>query len=225
MKLLLFLCLFACALQATTPARVVANVESSILSDDESMSQIKSVMNNGMNRALQRAIDELNSRGETALASQINSEWVSKFGGSLFSSDRDIGDHKGISQWINDTYRKIEFVLGRDFCVNTHIAALLTFNSANVVVKPCSFPMDSVSGTRIDEYRRHFAGKSANSDSRYNGVIPEATFFACEIACLTGTAGAGSVLCGIAASIGEKIMAMFVAPPLSDKIFKRACGG
>lgn len=216
--------LLACGLtQARTPLAIAREVEQEILSDSPEMTYTKKVIDQGMNRAIAIAYAALNERHEVQLADELYFTWKMTYNRTLFSSSKDIGDHAGIFQWINTIYRRIELILGRDFCVNSHIAAMLTFNSANVVVHPCSFPMDSVGGERIDEYRRHFAGKSPISDSNYNGVIPEAVYFAVEIGCLAGTSGVGSFLCSAAASIGEKLIAMFIAPRLSDRIYLKRC--
>lgn len=221
----LFLLMSSLAL-ASTPTKIASSVESFIIADDANFTYTKSMFDTGMNRALQKAIDELNRRGYVADANIIQDEWQSKFGGSLFTQGRDIGDHKGISDWITETYRRIELILGASFCVESHIAAMLTFNNGiPVVLHPCTFPMDGVSGEPIDEYRRNFAGKSPVSDSKYNGVVPEACYFACEIACLAATSGIGSILCGGAATVGEKLMATFVAPKLADRIYSKRCLG
>lgn len=222
LMLLFFVCISLPAF--STPSSVVTEVESHTMKDKE-FSYLKKIIDSGMNRALEKAVDALNEKGEYRLSQEIANEWSYLFHKTLFNDDRDIGDHAGISTWINDTYRKIELVLGREFCVESHIAAMLTFNSANVVIKPCTFPMDSVPGERTDEYRRHFAGQSMISDSKYNGVVPEAAYFVMEIACLAGTSGIGSFACSMAAGIVEKMMALFVAPQLSDFIYNKSCGG
>lgn len=215
--------IFICSyLPAKTPLGIAREVEGEILSDSSEMAYTKKVIDQGMNRAIEIAEYHLNDRKEFQLADELHYGWKLTYNKTLFGA-RDIGDHAGIFQWVNSIYRKIELVLGRDFCVSSHIAAMLTFNSANVVVKPCSFPMDSIPGDRVDEYRRHFAGKSSVSDSNYNGVIPEAVYFAVEIGCLAGTSGIGSMVCSLAASVGEKMIATFVAPRLSDRVYLKRC--
>lgn len=208
----------------STPSFMVTDIESHTMKDKE-FSYLKKIIDQGMNRALEKAVDALNEKGEYRLSQEITNEWSYRFHKTLFLNDRDIGDHVGISTWINDTYRKIESVLGQEFCVGSHIAAMLTFNSANVVIKPCTFPMDAITGSRIDEYRRHFAGQSIISDSKYNGVMPEASYFVMEIACLAGTSGVGSFACSMASGIVERMMAVFVAPSLSDFVYNKSCGG
>ncbi len=222
---LLAIAFLACTiLQARTPLAIAREVESEIISDSPDMAYTKKIINQGMNRAIEIAVANLNKKKQYQLADEVYYVWKFTYNRTLFDS-RDIGDHDGIFEWVNTTYRRIELVLGRELCVSSHIAAMLTFNSANVVVRPCSFPMDFVTGDRITEYRRHFAGKSPMSDSNYNGVIPEAIYFAVEIGCLAGTSGAGSFLCSLAATAGSKMIATFVAPKLSDRVYLWRCEG
>jgi len=225
MKKIILLSLFLVSPLFATPVSVVADVESHIMHDNVDLSYLKRFIDDGMNAALNKAIDALNEKGEYRLSQEIQNEWAYRFHRTLFMDSHDIGDHLGISTWINDTYRKIEQILGRDFCVESHIAAMLTFNSANVVVKPCSFPMDQIKDPRKVEYNHHFAGRNPTSTSKYNGVVPEASYFAMELACLAGTSGAGSFVCSVAAGIAERLMSEFVASPLSDYVFDKACGG
>lgn len=210
--------------QHVTPASIVYQIEKSTMNDNVDLSYIKSIVDKGMDYIINTKIaDALNEKGESRLAQQISNEWSYNFHHTLFGSVRDIGDHKPISQWVSDRYYQVEAILGHDFCVASHIDLMLTFNSSNVVVKPCSFPMDKITDPRIDEYRRHFAGMSIISDSRFEGVIPGASYLVMEIACLAGTSGIGSFVCGLAAGIAEKMMATFVAPQLSDFVFNKAC--
>lgn len=226
-KILVFLCLLASVSYSATyktPASIVYQIERSAMNDDGDLTYVKSFLDQGMNLAISKAVKALNDKGEYRLSQQIQNEWDYNFHNSLFDSARDIGDHKGISQWIGDAYNKIEATLGHDFCLALHIDLMLTFNSANVVVRPCSFPMDSIPGPRKVEYARHFVGESIATDSRYEGVVPGACYLVMEAACLVGTSGAGSFVCGLAAGLAEKMMANFVAPNLSDFVYDRACG-
>lgn len=225
---ILFFVFIGCVVAtAKTPARIVAETEEEILSDDSNMRGTKTIIDTGINWAIERGALELEKKGYAQDAQTIRNEWSMLYAKTLFLYDnRDIGDHPGIFQWVEDTYRRIELLLGHDLCVSSHIDLMLTFNNgAPVAVHPCTFKMDGVPGLPIDEYRRNIAGKSVVSDSRYEGVIPGAVFVACEIACMAGTSGIGSVVCGMAAGIGEKLMATYVAPRLADRIFNKRCNG
>jgi hypothetical protein len=224
--LALLLCVLAIPCHARTPGRIAAEIEQAILDDSDDMPRFKSIVDQAVNRALSDACQALRDKGEYQLPASIEYEWQTYYNSSIFVI-RNIGDHKPISQWLSQKYEMIELILGRQFCITTHIAALKTFNSGiPVVFHPCTFPMDSVVGSKSDEYKHHFAGHSINvPEEPYNGVVPEAVFFAVEISCMAGTTGVGSFLCGIAAGIGEKLMATYIAPKLSDRIYSRRCEG
>lgn len=206
-----------------TPATIVYQIEKNVMNDSERFAYTKQIIDQSMDFIINTlAFNALTEKGENRLAQQLSNEWSYNLHRSLFSQERDIGEHPEyvISKWVHDSYFKIEEKLGHEFCVQSHIAAMLTFNDgAKVVINPCVFPMDNVKGERKAEYSRNFSGY----DSRFNGVVPEACYFAMAIACAAGTSGLGSVVCSFAAGIAERMIAEFVAPQLSDYVFDKSC--
>lgn len=135
------------------------------------------------------------------------------------SNGRDIGDHKPLITWLAVVYELIEFKLGVEVCKALHISDLKTINYCiPVVFKPCTFDMGSISIPRRDEYRLHFA-----SGKVYWGLVPVITYWAIEVGCLAATSGAGSFLCGLGATLGERVMGNRLAPGMSDWVFNRLC--
>lgn len=213
--LMMFLCI---PLFAKTPMQISREIEKEIMADGRDMRSLKKYIDQGMEQAILRATNALVDRGRFDVANEVWGDWLS-LNRTMFPM-RDQGDHEPIVKKINELYFKVEFILGREFCVNTHISAILTFNSANVVVRPCTFPMDNVQGERVDEYLKHFAGRSIFVDSYYNGLLPEVVYFATLIGC---SASGAVPLCGLAASAADKITATLIAPKLGQYIYKRFC--
>lgn len=164
-----------------------------------------------------RSADELSKKGQKDYAEMKRSEWKINYSGGIAKSlSHDIGDHptEELSQWLEDFYDKTELILGIDVCRALHISDLKTINcTVKIVIHACTFPMDSVPGSREDEYRRHFA-----EGELYYGLIPVLTWWACE----AGMMAAGAPI-PFVADAAEFAMAKFLAPRLSDFIFERAC--
>lgn len=179
-----------------------------------------------VDRALDMMVDkgtkELRARGFKEDADRFDAEWAFHFRGFLTrasENERDIGDHKPLSEWLAKFYDKLEFLLGVTICKSLHLSDIKSINYClPVVFHPCSFNMDSVSGERKDEYRRHFAAGDV-----YYGLVPVVVYWLINIPCTFGTSGIGLFICGPAASVGEYLIGKFVAPKLSDKIYSRAC--
>jgi hypothetical protein len=232
-KVLTLTALVCLPLFAKTPTRIAAEVEEGINADEQSLSSHSVVLQSlrdrvdaAMTSALNVAAEELDSRGYQADANDIRMTWAIEYHYSMFYESRNIGDHKPVSQWVADKYNTIEFLLGRDFCIKSHIADIKTINYAvPVVFRPCSFPMDNVQGERSVEYKRHFCG-GASGDDTYNGLVPVVTYWAVYIGCSAATSGTGFVfVCGIAGTLGEKIIQNYVAASMSDRIYNKVCGG
>lgn len=225
LTLILFVCLFLACKEAfpKTPTRIAAEIEEEFESDSRELRNLKWRTDISMNAAIQLAATHLKKANRYDVADELLLTWEAVYEKSMFKHARGIGDHPPIFQWLSDRYRTIEFILGRDFCINSHIASIHTINHAvPVVFRPCSFPMNDVAGDRKDEYRRHLA---KDDQYGYHGLGMEISYWAFYLGCSTVTAGTGFVLvCGIGAGITEKILGTFVLPKMSDRIYTRACG-
>ena len=178
-----------------------------------------------LDNLVKRGILQLNIAGLNELASHKESEWGHYTGylvKSLTPSMQDIGDHKPLIGWLADFYNILEDSLGVDKCKKLHLSDIKTFNYAiPVVFHPCDFPMDKVTGTRQDEYKRHFSEGDV-----YYGILPVVTYWGADIACDVATSGGGIAwACGTIAGASEFISAKFLAPHISDFIFNQCCGG
>lgn len=167
----------------------------------------------------------LKAKGRVDLATKYEYEWNNKYKGMLVNRAKlhfiygDIGDHHPLVQWLADFYNTVEATLGIEVCKMLHISDIKSVNfSIPVVFRPCTFPMDAVTISRIYEYKNHFAEGAV-----YYGLVPVVTWWAVSIGCWSGTAGVGSFLCGIAATGAEWTMGKIVAPNLSNFVFRSAC--
>lgn len=199
-------------------------MESANLERDIKIGKMAERAEKALGTMLSVAEAELSKRGHARDAQVMDFEWNNQFKFTFrnFASgmNKDIGDHAGLSQWLTDKYNMIEAVLGKDICKQTHLSDIKTFNhTIPVVFRPCTFPMDSVPGDRISEYRRHFS----EGEELY-GLVPVTGFWICYAAITFGSSGTFVYFAGILSSIAEKAIS-FVTPDLSDFVYTKACGG
>jgi hypothetical protein len=179
-----------------------------------------------LDHIIERTTRELKKRGHHDLADEATAAWNFHYRGFLtrmVANERDIGDHKGLADWLTAFYLKVELLLGREVCKALHISDLHTLNHGLAVIfRPCTFSMDNVPYTRKAEYQQHFNGDFAPTG--FYGVLPVLVYWVIDIPCMVGTAGLAALLCGPAASVGEYLTYRFVGPKISDRIFDRVCG-
>ena len=179
---------------------------------------------------IRKGVAYLKDHGHDTEADQITQEWETAEQFNLYSDIgnlkyRHIGDHAPISQWLKNTSMTFRILLGVNIWKGTHLSDLETLNSGlPVVVKPCSFPMDSVTIQRQDEYRNHFAYDDTPSggDELY-GVGAVLTYWAVETPCLMATGGLLGLFCSPVSSIAESLFGKHIGQKLSDKIFTKMC--
>jgi hypothetical protein len=128
----------------------------------------------------------------------------------------DLGDHPPLSQWLSDTYAKLENLL------DPKVMALLHLDDINILNYAIPVVLLRVPGPiSRDEYRLHFAGSDAHGG--FAGVV---TYWGVWGACQVLTAGTGwFIVCTPAGSGAEYIMQHRIAPGLSDRIYDRISGG
>jgi hypothetical protein len=168
---------------------------------------------------VKRGVQALNDAGDPDGAYIFDFNYRTQYRGFLtrMVQFKDIGDHKPLIQFLADFYNRIVFVIGIDACKALHLSDIYTFTYAiPVVFRPASFPMDAVTGLRIDEYRRHFAQGRV-----YYGLVSALVWWSIDVPMMFTPA---ALLAGIAASAGEYLAANFVLPKLSDVVYHLAGG-
>lgn len=182
--------------------------------------QLREKTNMALNALIRIACVHLRLRGHKQEAKEILQQWETNWNGYIMRIGRDIGDHEPLSAWVSVTYLIIEGLIGPTVMEFLHLDDIFILNHAiPVVFHPCDFPMDNVSGERIVEYKRHFA-----SGGTRNGFMPTVSFWVSYIGCVAGTYGAGFVMvCSPIGSGVEWVTKQWVAPKLSDYIWKQSC--
>lgn len=201
----------------TTALRQAARVEQRILEGylaDETVTQLGNLL--GLGAA------ELKRRGYRVEADRMLSEWRSIWKNEFMlfatSSQRDIGSHYALNEWLASQMRTLELLLGTQILKSTHLSDIVTFlYCPQIVFRPKTFPMDDVPGERIDEYRRHF------NEGRIYGMVPVVVYWA-TYAAVSAVPGGYVIVAGLAGDVAEKLFASFVGGRLSDWVYKKATG-
>lgn len=167
-----------------------------------------------------RGVRALREAGDLDGAYWVESEYEREWRGAITRlSDRNIGDHKPLIQWIDTVYKRIIAVIGVPAAKALHLSDLWVLDmTIPVVFRPCTFEMDLVTIPRKMEYQNHFA-----EDPVYYGLVPTDIWWLVWVPCTLGSSGIGALFCSPIAMAAEFIMGRYVAPPLSDKVFDLSC--
>lgn len=174
----------------------------------------------GFENAIQTAVQDLRDRSDNQLADELLSKWQgSDFMGALFLSQfHDLGDHAPLFKWLDDFFSKMASKYGTIIYNLPYVKDLRTLNYAILVVftpKGKGWQTSDVD-PRI-EYRKHFI-PFANIITYY------AALFACNYVATKQGVPELKRLCGKAAEKLQFVMGRYIAPVVSDWIFKAANG-
>lgn len=201
--------------------RFTAQIRAEI--EDGRMDTLAKKTDEAIENLVNRGIERLEEAGDREAAHFYRFIYRTEYSGyvtrMVAHGGYDIGDHAPLSQWLADFYNRLELILGIAVCKSLHLSDIKTINhSLPIVFKPCSFPMDSVGGERIDEYRRHF-----NAGEVYYGLIPVVAYWLVDAPCMLFTSGIAAFLCGPIAGGVEYAVSITVGPKLSDWVFTKSC--
>lgn len=160
----------------------------------------------------------LSDKGYSKESQQIIAQYKGAYEGYVgrnTQGDYMVGDFAPLVNWIDVWYKKIEGLLGKDFCRVTHISDLYAINhEVMVVFDPCNKKY-----TPID-FEQHFSG-----DGVYDGLFPIVVYWSTFVGCEIGTGGIGTIawFCGAFGSAGEFLSENFVAPELGLVIYTSLC--
>lgn len=159
-------------------------------------------------------------KGYTADAKQLQFEYDEFYSNAIYNTalgivPTDLGDHKPLSQWLADWYKKMEAKLGHEVCVLLHLDDINTMNyGIPVVFRPRGEDRagEPQGPWGQDEYKLHFVPVS--------GVV---TYWTVWIVCTAGTWGMGAVtfICTPVAWVSEKAEVKYIGPKLSDWVYTR----
>lgn len=180
---------------------------------------IRSLSEGEMAPLLQKTLDALINSGNKMLrekhfdatAEQFENEWIRFYSYSFDGfSPLDLGDHKPIFEWLAEYYDTLQTKLGKDVCAATHLDDIKAINfGAPVVIFPNGDPR---TGEKYDlvEYRKHF--------------VPFTTallYWSMRVTCSTTLSEIPSFICSSAAAVPRGGYEVFIAPYLSDYVFKK----
>lgn len=183
--------------------KIEANVKAGRLTEmiDESL--------NGM---IHLAVLKLRRTGHKKEAAELYDEWENQWKSKLHLM-RGVGDFEPLSSWLSEKYRSWEFIFGKELLYSLRLSDV---HSINHEVKPVIFCTGSPNER---EYFLHFVYDDSETGP-YRGLLPIVTYWVTMIA-LTPT---GFILSTPVALGVEWLVKSYVAPRLSEPLWKRVCG-
>lgn len=212
----LFLCLvsFSAPAKDLNPRDYAEQVEK-----DLEAGKLNEMTLNAIEAALHVAAAELRDLGHNAYAEEILSDWYYREKGFILSglSSKEMGDHDPV-EWLFSVWKKLDKLIGTEAMVFMHLDDLWIFATSLKVVIRCQDHVDK------DEYARHFVGYETNAVKLFKGGFAGAlTYWVAMLACSAAASQPWSVLCSPVASLAEAAVWLWVAPPLSPKVWKQVC--
>lgn len=179
------------------------------------------ITHQGFSHAIEVAIQDLRDRSDNELADELQAQWQkSDFMGALFASQfRDLGDHAPLFSWLDDFFNKMAAKYGTIIFSLPYVKDLRTLNFAiPVVFTPKGKGWQQAGVDARIEYRKHFI-PFANIITYY------AALFGCNYVASKQGLPELKKLCGKAADKLQFVMGRYIAPVVSDWIFKAANHG
>ena len=175
------------------------------------------ITHEGFANAIETAVQDLRDRSDDQMADELQAQWEkSDFMGALFASQfNDLGDHAPLFAWLDGFFNKMAAKYGTIIFNLPYVQDLRTLNFAiPVVFAPKSKAWQTEGVDARIEYRKHFIPFA-------NIVTYYVTLYGCKyIAKKNGIDG--KQICGKAADKLKQVMGRYIAPPVSDWIFKVA---
>lgn len=173
------------------------------------------VTHNGFERAIQVAVQDLRDRSDNAMADELQNQWnTSNFESALFmASLDDLGDHGVLFPWLDKFFAKMSAKYGSIVLSLPYVQDLNTLNYAIPVVFSPKGAWQVVGADNRIEYRKHFI-PFANIITYY------ASLYGCKYIAVQQGIPELKKICGKVATKLKFVMGRYVAPPVSDWIFK-----
>lgn len=208
--------ILADAIDVSTQLEIQNQKSAQRIAQELSNGKLRAHTQSVLNYIVKRANYQLTLQGYGTLARRYQYEWNTWFSHALLSDNaRGIGDFAPLLDWLALYYELLELKLGKELCDLLHLSDIKVLNfTIPVVFSPCA-PIFKES-----DFYDHFVG-----DGQYYGFAPVVAYWLTNIGCMAVTLGTGVVLvCGTASTGVEIAMHGMVAPALSPKIYRLACG-
>lgn len=201
-------------MQDPTQQHSTAIADYAIESGSDKIAQRLDTNVTGLNRLLlevadelvKHSVKELSSRGFNFEAQQVVSDYSAVRTNLSF---QDVGDHAPWSIFLTNLYKTLQYTLGDKVLQATHLDDIWELNyTVPVVMHPTNHEWD------MAEYQKHF--------TVFAGLV---SYWVSFVACEAISYGAGIILvCEPIGSMIEKVMKNYIAPTISDRVYKRANG-
>ncbi len=172
------------------------------------------IAHDAFDHAIQAMVEDLRSRGDDQMANELLLKWHHSEA-AFYLSVMDLGDHAPLFPWLADYINKMADKYGTIILSLPYVKDIITLNFAiPVVFTPHGKWQIAGIDSRI-EYRKHFIPFA-------NIVTYYVSLYGCKyIMAKQGMSQIGNQLCGKAAERLEFAMGRYIAPQISDFIFKQ----
>ena len=173
-----------------------------------------SITHQQMSNAIAELAADLRARHNDALADELLGNW-NRTQFQIFSNMtmKDLGDHAPLFQWLEDFFTKMADQYGTIIYSLPYVSDIRTLNFAIPVVFVPKGNWQMVGQDNRIEYRKHFIPFA-------NIVTYYAAFYGCQFAVVKLGVPQLKQLCGKAADQLKFVMGRYIAPQVSDWIFK-----
>jgi len=163
----------------------------------------------------------LRNTGNDELADEISHDFVAHYKNGFFRKalgEKEIGDHPPMSEWLDSVHEKIESAIGKFWCEFFHFHDIYILNyGLPVVFSPEKYT--------LDDYKDHFSGHLIwGFYWEHHGVAGVVVYWVVNGICAGATSGMGIVTfaCSPISSFAEHVTDKRLAPPIAERIWKRA---
>lgn len=194
--------------------------------NDAKMKRLALRTDKAIRQIILHSVDRLKRKGFKKEANEILWTYDDKFQNYLEritveDKFRNIGDFEPLSNFLEETYLKIEALIGKEACELLRITDLRALNfEIPVCFDPCNPKWN------VLEFGYHFAGGPDKNGNYTQGLLPITSYWLTIAGCSYLTLGTGYwLICSPIASIAEYEIAQYVAPPLGAMLYVSLCPG
>lgn len=177
----------------------------------------ESVAKSALEKMIAQLVKDLEARNDAAMAQELTQWWgqtEALFGTGAFAlSLHDLGDHAPLFAWLEDFLTRMSDKYGAIVFSLPYVKDIRTLNFALPVVFQPRGAWQKVGMDHRIEYRKHFI-PFANLATYYISL------YSCKAILTKQGLGQLTRLCGKAASKLQFVMGRYIAPHVSDWVFK-----
>lgn len=185
---------------------------------DVKMGRVEKRTHKALDTLIRIAVYKLRYDGHKKEAIKLLKEWQQQYSemymNELYRTDRHIGDHAPVSQWLKDKMDMLTLILGVEVVYNLRLSDISTFNETPKVILFCADQVDE------DEYYLHWVH---DGDVYKRGLAPTVVFWVSEAACLGASMTTGFIPCAIICGGAEYLTRLYIAPKTNNFMWSKSC--